>query len=529
MTTSGVQVAGPRSVKVASVGTRAGNRTAGGTSFSDMMSASASSKKVSSTAQTKVERAQESRAQTTNASSAKDVGSEREVAKAPEMTQETKENPQGVEGKVQQGEKPGDMPEGELPDEPVLSGDLVSSDSGENSVLDTSFVKSLKLFREASKILEMQKLGELKQAIMDSLQMDEEELEQLLEQMGTNMQGMLQPQLLQQLVVNAECGGDPMGLLTNESAMNTLKDLLAKAEDIQTDLSELSQTVEIPKLGEEDALLSQKAAGDAEESDFAQVLAKTANPDEKVVETKVENTGKQSEKELGDDMLKGEVQGQKETGFTFEAVRESGEAAKESLSDHTDSHGTRSDVKPGQATLGDQFLNFVADAAKTDEAEFAQLSKAEQVRAVADQILEKVRVVLSDKQTSMEISLTPESLGRVTLNLVSRHGALTAHFTAQNEVAKEAIQSQMVVLRENLESQGLKVEAIEVTVSNFDFTQNGGAAANNGGQENRQRGRRGLRFDESINDGGLPQGMSEAEQIAADLMERSGNQVDYTA
>ena len=85
----------------------------------------------------------------------------------------------------------------------------------------------------------------------------------------------------------------------------------------------------------------------------------------------------------------------------------------------------------------------------------------------------------------------------------------------------------MVVLRENLESQGLKVEAIEVTVSNFDFTQNGGTAANNGGQENRQRGRRGLRFDESIND--LPQGISEAEQIAADLMERNGNQVDYTA
>lgn len=526
MITSGVQVAGARSAKVASVGAHSGNRAAGGTSFSDMMSVGASSKKASPTAQTKVERAQESRAQTTSASSEKDVGSKKEVTKTPQMAQETKENPQNIEGKVQQGEKPGDMPE-----EPVLSGDMVSSDSGEDQVLDTGFVKSLKLFREASKLLEMQKLSELKQAIMDSLQVDEEELEQLLEQMGTNMQGLLQPQLLQQLVVTAECDGDPMKLLTDESAMNTLNTLLEKAGEIRNDLLEISQRTEIPNLESENALLPQETTENTEESDFAQALAKAANPGEEVVETKVENTGKQAEKDLGGDMLKEKVQGQKEAGFTFEAVRESGETdtAKESLSDHMDGHGTRSDAKPGQATLGDQFLNLVADAARTDEAEFAQLGKAEQVRAVADQILEKVRVVLSDKQTSMEISLTPESLGRVTLNLVSRHGALTAHFTAQNEVAKEAIQSQMVVLRENLESQGLKVEAIEVTVSNFDFTQNGGAAANNGGQENRQRGRRGLRFDESINDGGLPQGMSEAEQIAADLMERSGNQVDYTA
>lgn len=527
MTTSGVQLAGPRSAKVASAGARAGNRAAGGTSFSDMMSVGASSQKASS-AQTKVERAQESRAQTANTPSEKPKTiSEKEVVKTPETVQETKENPDNFAGKMKE-EIPKDLPEGKLTEEPVLAGDFISEDSGENPELDTGFVKSLKLFREASQILEMQKLGELKQAIMDSLQVDDEELEQLLEQIGTNMQGLLQPQLLQQLVVTAECDGDPMGLLTNESAMNDLKTLLAKVEEIQTDLSEISQAIKVPELGAEDALLPPETAGNVEESDFAQVLAETANPGEEVVETKMENIGKPAEKDLGDDMSKAKVQEQKETGFTFEAVRESGEktSIKEGLADGTDSREARSDAKPSQ-TIGEQFLNFVADAAKTDEAEFAQLSKAEQVRAVADQILEKVRVVLSDKQTSMEISLTPESLGRVTLNLVSRHGALTAHFTAQNEVAKEAIQSQMVVLRENLESQGLKVEAIEVTVSNFDFTQNGGAAANSGGQENRQRGRRGLRFDESIND--LPQGISEAEQIAADLMERNGNQVDYTA
>ena len=36
-------------------------------------------------------------------------------------------------------------------------------------------------------------------------------------------------------------------------------------------------------------------------------------------------------------------------------------------------------------------------------------------------------------------------------------------------MAKEALESQLVVLRENLESQGLKVESVEVNVSNFGF------------------------------------------------------------
>ena len=216
-----------------------------------------------------------------------------------------------------------------------------------------------------------------------------------------------------------------------------------------------------------------------------------------------------------------------DTGFTFEAVKKRADMAQVG-EDHADNKSSGSSAKTENGSMAEQFLNLVTDAAATDEVEFSQLSKSEQVRAVAEQILEKVRVVLSDTQTSMEISLTPESLGRVTLNLVSKHGALTAHFTAQNEIAKEAIESQMVVLRENLESQGLKVEAIEVTVSNFDFTQNGGAAADGNDRGGQQRNRRGISFEEAVGAESAA-GMSEAEQIAADLMERNGNQVDYTA
>ena len=297
-----------------------------------------------------------------------------------------------------------------------------------------------------------------------------------------------------------------MGLLTSEQAMNDLQMLLAKAEEIRQDLLNIP---EVPQI--------QAELADGE-MDFAQVLAGNISQDMEGVEAAEEDGGDMA-------VLAGSQP--EDTGFTFEAVKKSGDMAQVG-EDHADNKSSGSSAKTENGSMAEQFLNLVTDAAATDEVEFSQLSKSEQVRAVAEQILEKVRVVLSDTQTSMEISLTPESLGRVTLNLVSKHGALTAHFTAQNEIAKEAIESQMVVLRENLESQGLKVEAIEVTVSNFDFTQNGGAAADGNDRGGQQRNRRGISFEEAVGAESAA-GMSEAEQIAADLMERNGNQVDYTA
>ncbi len=471
--TSGVQAAGLRTAGMAGAA-RAGSRASGNGSFADLMSATSSAKKETSQAASKTGQDAVRRPQTAENTSG--TAKDGQQAAVSDKGSDQKLSEQGtVKEDGGDSVRTDGLQDGE-------SGDAALSQPEGEEGLDTEFVKSLKLFREAARTLEAAKLSELKQAIMDSMQIDEEELLQLLEQFGTNIQGLLQPQLLQQLVVAVECKGDPMGLLTSEQAMNDLQMLLAKAEEIRQDLLNIP---EVPQI--------QAELADGE-MDFAQVLA-----------------GSQPE----------------DTGFTFEAVKKSGEMAQVG-EDHADNKSSGSSAKTENGSMAEQFLNLVTDAAATDEVEFSQLSKSEQVRAVAEQILEKVRVVLSDTQTSMEISLTPESLGRVTLNLVSKHGALTAHFTAQNEIAKEAIESQMVVLRENLESQGLKVEAIEVTVSNFDFTQNGGAAADGNDRGGQQRNRRGISFEEAVGAESAA-GMSEAEQIAADLMERNGNQVDYTA
>ena len=495
--TSGVQAAGLRTAGMAGAA-RAGSRASGNGSFADLMSATSSAKKETPQAASKTGQDAVRRPQTAENTSG--TAKDGQQAAVLDKGSDQKLSEQGtVKEDGGDSVRTDGLQDGE-------SGDAALSQPEGEEGLDTEFVKSLKLFREAARTLEAAKLSELKQAIMDSMQIDEEELLQLLEQFGTNIQGLLQPQLLQQLVVAVECKGDPMGLLTSEQAMNDLQMLLAKAEEIRDDLLNIP---EVPQI--------QAELADGE-MDFAQVLAGNISQDMEGVEAAEEDGGDMA-------VLAGSQP--EDTGFTFEAVKKSGDMAQVG-EDHADNKSSGSSAKTENGSMAEQFLNLVTDAAATDEVEFSQLSKSEQVRAVAEQILEKVRVVLSDTQTSMEISLTPESLGRVTLNLVSKHGALTAHFTAQNEIAKEAIESQMVVLRENLESQGLKVEAIEVTVSNFDFTQNGGAAADGNDRGGQQRNRRGISFEESVGAESAA-GMSEAEQIAADLMERNGNQVDYTA
>ncbi len=495
--TSGVQAAGLRTAGMAGAA-RAGSRASGNGSFADLMSATSSAKKETPQAASKTGQDAVRRPQTAENTSG--TAKDGQQAAVSDKGSDQKLSEQGtVKEDGGDSVRTDGLQDGE-------SGDAALSQPEGEEGLDTEFVKSLKLFREAARTLEAAKLSELKQAIMDSMQIDEEELLQLLEQFGTNIQGLLQPQLLQQLVVAVECKGDPMGLLTSEQAMNDLQMLLAKAEEIRQDLLNIP---EVPQI--------QAELADGE-MDFAQVLAGNISQDMEGVEAAEEDGGDMA-------VLAGSQP--EDTGFTFEAVKKSGDMAQVG-EDHADNKSSGSSAKTENGSMAEQFLNLVTDAAATDEVEFSQLSKSEQVRAVAEQILEKVRVVLSDTQTSMEISLTPESLGRVTLNLVSKHGALTAHFTAQNEIAKEAIESQMVVLRENLESQGLKVEAIEVTVSNFDFTQNGGAAADGNDRGGQQRNRRGISFEEAVGAESAA-GMSEAEQIAADLMERNGNQVDYTA
>lgn len=132
----------------------------------------------------------------------------------------------------------------------------------------------------------------------------------------------------------------------------------------------------------------------------------------------------------------------------------------------------------------------------------------------------------------MEMQLNPENLGKIYLHISEREGAIRAQITAQNEVVKEALETHLVELRQSLNQQGMKVDAIEVTVGTHEFEQNLEQNARQEEQmhqqmeESKKRGRKNLNLNDLDSLSGL---MSEEEQLAAQIMRDNGNQVDLTA
>ena len=92
--------------------------------------------------------------------------------------------------------------------------------------------------------------------------------------------------------------------------------------------------------------------------------------------------------------------------------------------------------------------------------------------SILKQLADFIKVQHGKELTQMELQLHPASLGTVHIQLSSRGGSVTAQITAQNETVKNAIETQVVQLKNNLEEQGVKVEAIEVSVASHELERN---------------------------------------------------------
>ena len=153
--------------------------------------------------------------------------------------------------------------------------------------------------------------------------------------------------------------------------------------------------------------------------------------------------------------------------------------------------------------------------------------------SIMSQVTQSIRVNYSAETTSMEMQLHPASLGTVNMNVASNSGVVTAHILVENEAVKAALESQLITLQQTFEDQGMKVEAVEVTVANYDLNKGNSSDTENGNseRESARAGRVGTRRRINLND--LEEAdieeLDEDEQIAADMMARSGNSVDYQA
>ena len=150
---------------------------------------------------------------------------------------------------------------------------------------------------------------------------------------------------------------------------------------------------------------------------------------------------------------------------------------------------------------------------------------------IMEQIVQQMRVTLSNEVTTMEMQMNPENLGKVYVNISSEEGVVNAQFHATNEVVKEALEAQISTLRESLNQAGVKVDAIEVTIASHEFERNLEQNHKNpeedvNAQEANTTKRRNLNLD-SLDE--LQGVMSEEEALVAQIMRDNGNSVDFSA
>jgi flagellar hook-length control protein FliK len=154
----------------------------------------------------------------------------------------------------------------------------------------------------------------------------------------------------------------------------------------------------------------------------------------------------------------------------------------------------------------------------------------QQMIDIVNQVVEQIHSTMEDGATTLEMQLNPESLGKLLLSITNKSGVMTASFTVQSSEAKAAIESQMMTLRENLEQKNLKVEAVEVSVSDFAFSQSGQA---DGDQKEFQQGNgRRSRFRYEEDDEGSQTeetAAGEADRVRRSVMQDRGSSIDFTA
>lgn len=151
------------------------------------------------------------------------------------------------------------------------------------------------------------------------------------------------------------------------------------------------------------------------------------------------------------------------------------------------------------------------------------------VEDILRQVSEFTKVTVTRDISTVEMQLNPEHLGKLYMQLSSREGVITAQLVAQNEAVRQALENQVNVLKENLNEQGMKVEAVEVTVASHEFEeqfQNGQQMDSQQEEHKGQSQRRFLNIDQLEELAGQ---LSEEDSLAAKIMVENGNSMDMTA
>ena len=107
-------------------------------------------------------------------------------------------------------------------------------------------------------------------------------------------------------------------------------------------------------------------------------------------------------------------------------------------------------------------------------------------------VVSKLDIVNQKGFSEATISLRPEHLGKLDVQITLQNGQLVARFMTEHVMAKDMLEQQMMQLRSSLQSQGIQVERLEVTQNSSlgsEMYQDGGRQQGQSQQQRRSRER----------------------------------------
>lgn len=393
---------------------------------------------------------------------------------------------------------------------------------------------------------------EVQQEVKELLGVDDAQLEAAMKELGLTYQDLMDPVNLANLVMNLTGEEDQLGLLMNADFQELMQNVEVLSKNL---LQELGMTPQ--EAAEVFAQLEQNAAQITEEvpqqmqevtDTQADVLKVQQTDDVQITEQKSQVTGLTETNAAATESVEsdGNVQNVEEpvsqevrvendqTASQQEGQQE--EAPENSMTTEDDASLLQQNDTTEKSIFTEHTFQQTVQTIRTDNITAVPTTAVPHnvvfnTLDVIRQVSEFTRVMYQGDTTSMEMQLNPENLGKIYVQVTAKEGVVTAHLAVQNEIVKEALENQTIQLRENMNQQGIKVEAVEVTIASHEFERNleqnqQGSAQDEQREQASKSPRRNISMNQLDELSGL---MSEEEMLVAKIMRDNGNSVDFTA
>ena len=338
---------------------------------------------------------------------------------------------------------------------------------------------------------------DIKDAIKEEFDVSDEDIKVAMELLGLTALDLLSTAKVAELIEQLT-GTDALTLITNEDMMQSFNNIINVVDEANADIAGMLGV----KTEEVGIVLGQ--------NDIAPVVNSE--------DTAKQDNVKESDAKNADDNINQTVDNQESLSEVLakKITTESDGKAKNNMSESNEANN-----KVTYADVADNMISNITDTfADIITEDISRVKEAD----IVNQVIDSVKLMASRELTSMKVMLNPEHLGSVHITVTARNGIVSAQIAAQNEQVKTALENQMVTLREQFESQGLKVDAVEITVMAHSFE-----AGQNFGQSESERKQGESKVHRKLDLSSFDDELEEDLESTAPAPKAEGSSVEYLA